>query len=177
MSNHGRWRFHANLDDITWNREVETMKIRAKDGYQYEPAWLSPRTAEARGIKHGDIVKVYNERGTVLCGAYVTPRLVDGVVYVDHGSRFDPIDAEKLDRGRGGRGAGGKKGRGTHGRRSPNGRRTQRAPPSRHPLRSATAATDHALAARAPGREPRHGRSPGGACILLSIQQIRRLIK
>ena len=32
-----------------------------------------------------------------------------------------------------------------------NGRRTQRAPPSRHPLRSATAATDHALAARAPG--------------------------
>ena len=99
MSNHGRWRFHANLDDITWNREVETMKIRAKDGYQYEPAWLSPKTAEARGIKHGDIVKIFNERGTVLCAAYVTPRLVDGVVYVDHGSRFDPIDAEKLDRG------------------------------------------------------------------------------
>ena len=99
MSNHGRWRFHANLDDITWNREVETMKIRAKDGYQYEPAWLSPKTAEARGIKHGDIIKVFNERGTVLCGAYVTPRVIDGVVYVDHGSRFDPIDAEKLDRG------------------------------------------------------------------------------
>jgi trimethylamine-N-oxide reductase (cytochrome c) len=99
MSNHGRWRFHANLDDITWNREVQTMKIRAKDGYQYEPAWISPKTAAERGIQHGDIVKVYNERGIVLCGAYVTPRLVDGVVYVDHGSRFDPIDAEKLDRG------------------------------------------------------------------------------
>ena len=42
MSNHGRWRFHANLDDITWNREVETMKLRGKDGYQYEPAWLNP---------------------------------------------------------------------------------------------------------------------------------------
>ena len=48
MSNHGRWRFHANLDDITWNREVETMKIRCKDGYQYEPAWLHPETAAAR---------------------------------------------------------------------------------------------------------------------------------
>ncbi len=99
MSNHGRWRFHANLDDITWNREVETMKIRGKDGYQYEPAWLHPDTAKERGIEHGDIVKVYNERGTVLCAAYVTQRLMPGVVYVDHGSRFDPIDAEKLDRG------------------------------------------------------------------------------
>jgi anaerobic selenocysteine-containing dehydrogenase len=99
MSNHGRWRFHANLDDITWNREVETMKIRGKDGYQYEPAWLHPSTAKERGIGHGDIVKVFNERGTVLCAAYLTERLIPGVVYVDHGSRFDPIDAETLDRG------------------------------------------------------------------------------
>lgn len=99
MSNHGRWRFHANLDDITWNREVPTMKIRAKDGYQYEPMWIHPSTAAERGIEHGDIVKIFNERGTVLCAAYLTQRLIPGVVYVDHGSRFDPIDAESLDRG------------------------------------------------------------------------------
>ena len=99
MSNHGRWRFHANCDDITWNREIECMKIRGKDGYQYEPAWLHPSTAKERGLEHGDIVKVYNERGTVLCAAYLTERLIPGVVYVDHGSRFDPIDAETLDRG------------------------------------------------------------------------------
>jgi anaerobic selenocysteine-containing dehydrogenase len=99
MSNHGRWRFHANLDDITWNREVSTMKIRAGDGYQYEPMWIHPATAKTRGIGHGDIVKIFNERGTVLCAAYLTERLIPGVVYVDHGSRFDPIDAETLDRG------------------------------------------------------------------------------
>ena len=99
MSNHGRWRFHANCDDITWNREIEVMKIRAKDGYQYEPAWMHPETAAQYGIEHGDIVKVFNERGTVLCAAYVTERLIPRVVYVDHGSRFDPIDAETLDRG------------------------------------------------------------------------------
>jgi trimethylamine-N-oxide reductase (cytochrome c) len=99
MSNHGRWRFHANLDDITWHREVETMKMRGKDGYQYEAAWLNTRTAAERGIAHGDLVKVFNERGTVLCAAYVTERLVEGVVYVDHGSRYDPIDPETLDRG------------------------------------------------------------------------------
>jgi trimethylamine-N-oxide reductase (cytochrome c) len=99
MSNHGRWRFHANLDDLTWNREVETMKIRAKDGYQYEPAWMHPSTGAKFGIAHGDIIKVYNERGTVLCGAYLTERLIPDAIYVDHGSRFDPIDAETLDRG------------------------------------------------------------------------------
>ncbi|MCL1895993.1 MAG: molybdopterin-dependent oxidoreductase [Clostridiales bacterium] len=99
MSNHGRWRFHANLDDVTWHREIETMKIRAKDGYQYEPAWMNPETAAGLGIEHHDIIKVYNERGTVLCAAYVTERVVPRVVYVDHGSRFDPIDPLWLDRG------------------------------------------------------------------------------
>ena len=99
MSNHGRWRFHANLDDITWHREIDTMKIRAKDGYQYEPAWINPVTAKSYGIGYGDIVKVFNERGVVLCAAYVTERLIPGAVYIDHGARFDPIDAENLDRG------------------------------------------------------------------------------
>jgi trimethylamine-N-oxide reductase (cytochrome c) len=99
MSNHGHWRMHAQCDDITWNREVETMKIRAKDGYQYEPVWLNTRTAAERGIKHRDIVKVFNERGVVLCAAYVTERVMRGVAYIDHGARFDPIDAESIDRG------------------------------------------------------------------------------
>ncbi|MBR2831872.1 MAG: molybdopterin-dependent oxidoreductase [Oscillospiraceae bacterium] len=99
MSNHGRWRMHAQCDDIVWNREVETMKIRGNDGYQYEPVWLHPSEAEKRGIKHGDIVKVFNERGVVLCGAYVTERLMPRTCYVDHGARLDPIIPGWLDRG------------------------------------------------------------------------------
>ena len=99
MSNHGRWRFHANCDDITWNREIDKMKIRAKDGYQYEACWMHTSTAKERGIEYGDIIKVFNERGIVLCAAYPTERVMPGVIYVDHGSRYDPIDPEKLDRG------------------------------------------------------------------------------
>ena len=99
MTNHGRWRMHAQCDDIIWNREVPTMKVRAKDGYQYEPAWLHPVEAEKRGIRHGDIVKVFNERGAVLCGAYVTERLSPDTCYVDHGSRVDAIIPGELDRG------------------------------------------------------------------------------
>jgi len=99
MSNHGRWRFHAQFDDLTWTREIETMKLRAADGYLYEPAWIHPTEAEKRGITHKDIVKVFNERGTVLCAAYVTERIMPNVCYVDHGARFDPIDPLCIDRG------------------------------------------------------------------------------
>lgn len=99
MSNHGRWRTHAQCDDISWTREVQTCKIKGSDGYMYEPLWLHPSEAAKRGIKHGDIVKVFNERGIVLCGAYVTERLRTGVAYVDHGSRCDLIVPGELDRG------------------------------------------------------------------------------
>ncbi len=90
---------HSQCDDMIWNREVDAMKIRAWDGYQYEPCWISTQTAEERGIKYGDIVKVFNERGTVLCAAYVTDRLIPGACSVDHGSRCDPIIPGELDRG------------------------------------------------------------------------------
>jgi len=99
MSNHPRWRMHAQCDDIVWTREVGTMKVRAKDGYQYEPIWMHTSTAAERGIKSGDIVKIFNERGIVLGGAYVTERVIPGVAYMDHGARFDPIDPNGIDRG------------------------------------------------------------------------------
>ena len=75
------------------------MKVRGPDGYLYEPVWLNPAEAAARGIEHGDIVKVYNERGAVLGGAYVTERLMPRVAYMDHGARWDPIIPGVLDRG------------------------------------------------------------------------------
>ena len=69
------------------------------DGYHYEPIWIHPSEAEKRGIKHGDVVKIFNERGGVLVGAYVTERIMPGVAYVDHGARHDPIVPGVLDRG------------------------------------------------------------------------------
>ena len=55
--------------------------------------------ATARGIENGDVVKVYNERGAVLGGAYVTERIMPGAVSMDHGARYDPIIPGELDRG------------------------------------------------------------------------------
>jgi anaerobic selenocysteine-containing dehydrogenase len=45
------------------------------------------------------VVKIFNERGIVLVGAYVTERVMPGVVYVDHGARYDPIVPGEIDRG------------------------------------------------------------------------------
>ncbi|MEM2320419.1 MAG: molybdopterin-dependent oxidoreductase [Candidatus Bathyarchaeia archaeon] len=100
VSNHPRWRFHAQGDDITWLREIPTCKVKGPDGYWYEPLWIHPFDAIKRGIKHGDVVKVYNERGAILCGAYVTERIMLGCVLVHHGSRADLISIDPpIDRG------------------------------------------------------------------------------
>lgn len=99
VSNHPRWRVHANMDDFTWLREIETCKVRGADGYMYEPVWINPLDAEKLGIVSGDIVKVFNDRGMVLGGAYVTERIMPGVVYQDHGARLDLIVPGEIDRG------------------------------------------------------------------------------
>ena len=66
VSNHPRWRVHANMDDITWFREIETCKVKGPDGYLYEPVWINPVDAEGQGIATGDVVKIFNDRGWVL---------------------------------------------------------------------------------------------------------------
>jgi molybdopterin guanine dinucleotide-containing S/N-oxide reductase-like protein len=99
ISHHPRWRVHSQHDDMQWLREIETCKMVGPDGYAYQTAWIHPQDAAKKGIKHGDVVKVFNERGAVLVGAYVTERIMPGVFYVDHGARWDPIVPGELDRG------------------------------------------------------------------------------
>ena len=101
MSNHPRWRVHAEHDDITWLREIETCKVTGPDGYKYEPVWINPADARRLGIKDGDIVRIFNERGSVLGGAYVTERIRPSVISQDHGARVDSIvtGLGGLDRG------------------------------------------------------------------------------
>lgn len=98
VANPARFRVHVQGDDIKWFREIETCKVKGKDGYLYEPIWISPADAEARGIEAGDIVKVYNDRGTILTAARISERVVEGAVVVHKGARVDPI-APHLDRG------------------------------------------------------------------------------
>lgn len=93
-----RWGHHSMMSDVPWLAEVPTARVKGYDGYNYEPLWMNPKDAAKRGIKNGDIVKIYNERGVVLAGAYVTERIIPGAVQTEHGCRLDPI-TERVDRG------------------------------------------------------------------------------
>lgn len=99
VSNHPRWRVHSQHDDMQWLREIVTCKMIGPDGYAYQTIWINPKDAEKHGIRNGDVVEAFNERGSVLVGAYVTERIMPGVVSIDHGARYDPIVPGCLDRG------------------------------------------------------------------------------
>ncbi len=91
VCNHPHCRVHAQHDDVTWFREIETCKVTGPDGYRYEPVWVNPVDAGKLGLSTGDVVHVYNERGAVLGGVIVSERIMPGAVYQDHGARVDTV--------------------------------------------------------------------------------------
>lgn len=99
ISNHARFRFHVQGEDIAWIKEIA--KVRGPDGYMYEPCWIHPSDADARGISDGDVIIVRNERGAVLVGAVVTERIIPGALSIDHGAKIDVVmlKGERIDRG------------------------------------------------------------------------------
>jgi len=97
-SPHPRYRFHSQYDTVSWLHEIPTHKI-IKDDYPYEALWMNPRDAEARNINQGDLVRIFNERGSVVTAAYVTERMMPGVVHIPNGAGYNPIEIGKSSRG------------------------------------------------------------------------------
>lgn len=58
--------------------------------------WINPIDASARGIHHGDIIKVFNDRGELHINAKVTPRMMPGVVGLSEGAWYSP-DGNRID--------------------------------------------------------------------------------
>ena len=48
-------------------------------------AWINARDAATKGVKNGDIIEVFNDRGRVTTRAFATERVPPGVVAMDHG--------------------------------------------------------------------------------------------
>ena len=77
----------------------QTNNISTRDNYTIadrEPVWLSEQDAAARGIKTGDVVRVFNERGETLAGAFVTADLRPGVIRLREGGWYDPEEPGKV---------------------------------------------------------------------------------
>lgn len=87
---HPKFRFHGKFDDCEWLSE--NYKVYGSDGYAYEPAYLNPGDAEKYGVKHGEIIRVYNDRGGVLAGAQITHRVSPGVIWLTYGAWDDPLE-------------------------------------------------------------------------------------
>ena len=89
VANQPATRLHSQLDfgDTSLNSKIEGR----------EPVRIRPEDAAARGIKAGDIVRLYNERGSCLAGAVLSEALRPGVVQLSTGAWYDPDDpaAEK----------------------------------------------------------------------------------
>lgn len=77
VSPHPRMRLHSQMAN-TSIREIDNIRGR-------EPCLMSPEDAEANGIRDGDLVEVYNERGSVIVGARVDKRIMKGVVSIYEG--------------------------------------------------------------------------------------------
>ncbi|WP_319496137.1 trimethylamine-N-oxide reductase TorA [uncultured Cohaesibacter sp.] len=85
-SNHPQYRMHSQLNGSPKLRAIYNVAGR-------EPIWINPKDAEAKGIKSGDIVRVFNDRGQCLAGAVVTDEIRPGVVQLQEGAWYDPADA------------------------------------------------------------------------------------
>jgi molybdopterin guanine dinucleotide-containing S/N-oxide reductase-like protein len=98
VSPHPRFSFHTHYDKHTsWLNEIPTHRI-LKDGYAWWPVRIHPSDAAPRGIRNGDIVKLYNDRGEVLCLAVLTERVRPGIVHTYASSaKYDPLEPGKPD--------------------------------------------------------------------------------
>jgi biotin/methionine sulfoxide reductase len=84
MSNQSSTRLHSQLDNGPVSR---ASKVQGR-----EPVRIHPIDAAARGIADGDIVRLFNDRGTCLAGAMVSDAVRPGVVQLATGAWYDPVD-------------------------------------------------------------------------------------
>src|SRR5262249_26232849 len=92
---HSKYSFHTQgdgKDSFLLNIEDHRVKV---DGYYYWIMRLNAEDAAERGIKKHDLVKVFNDRGAVICAALPTQRLPRGVCHgyessATYGTRGEP---------------------------------------------------------------------------------------
>ena len=85
QSVHPDKRLHSQLCEAKNLRDTYSVKGR-------EPFYMNPQDAAKLGIQDGDLVRVYNERGQVLVGAVLSDNFPTGVVRLQEGAWFSPLD-------------------------------------------------------------------------------------
>jgi molybdopterin guanine dinucleotide-containing S/N-oxide reductase-like protein len=102
LTPHPRFSFHSQGDGKDgFVNDISDHRVKI-DGRFYLVLRISAEEAKARGIGRHDLVRVYNDRGAVICAAMPTRRLRPGVVHgYESSAVFDPVGrpGESADRG------------------------------------------------------------------------------
>ena len=80
-------RVHSTFANCDWNNEAFPQRV-----------FINPLDAEKRGLKNGQKVRIYNDRGTVILACRITKRILPGVVNIPQGAWWKP-DEEGNDIG------------------------------------------------------------------------------
>jgi anaerobic dimethyl sulfoxide reductase subunit A len=80
---HSRYRVHYLFWDHPW----------LKDHVYRHRVWISTTDAKARRIEDGDLVQVFNDQGKVVMPAYVTSRIMPGLIVIRHGGKYIPDES------------------------------------------------------------------------------------
>jgi anaerobic dimethyl sulfoxide reductase subunit A len=86
LGHHYMSRVHSTHDGIDWLEEAFPQR-----------AFINPIDADKRGIRDGDEILVYNDRGKIAMPCRVTPKIMPGVVNIPQGAWWKP-DKNGVDR-------------------------------------------------------------------------------
>ncbi|WP_430335590.1 molybdopterin guanine dinucleotide-containing S/N-oxide reductase [Rhodococcus sp. ACT016] len=89
IANQPRTRLHGQLDH---GAASQASKIRGR-----EPIRVHPADAVARGLGAGEVVRVFNDRGSCLAGVVLDDGVRPGVVQLSTGAWYDPLDPADPD--------------------------------------------------------------------------------
>ncbi|UCG67905.1 MAG: molybdopterin-dependent oxidoreductase [Deltaproteobacteria bacterium] len=103
ISPHPRFSFHTMGDakDSVIN-DIKDHRVLI-DGHYYWILRINSKDAEERGVRENDLVKVFNDRGAVICAAQVTERVRPGTVHsYESSATYDPVGEPGYSADRGG---------------------------------------------------------------------------
>ncbi|NOH83193.1 trimethylamine-N-oxide reductase TorA [Vibrio sp. 03-59-1] len=90
---HPFWLQSCHPDKRLHSQMCESEDFRATYSVQgREPVYINPVDAKAKGIKDGDLVRVFNDRGQLMAGAVISESFPRGVIRIEEGAWYGPLN-------------------------------------------------------------------------------------
>jgi len=88
VSNQPKTRLHSQFDHGVTSRQN---KVKGR-----EPARMNPADAQARGLKDGDLIRVFNDRGACLAGLILSNDIRPGIIQLPTGAWYNPLEPGQI---------------------------------------------------------------------------------